>query len=618
MKISKTIFKEYTRCSRVCALDDLYKKRLGTDASIYGVDDEKSEFIELLGSMFDSESGEDLIDVIDPQLQALLPYYNSLEAYAMQVATKKFGSNIIYNLDTKKQKMFAFTDGPHYIFSYLDGFQEVENEIRVFEVKATTSKKFYELGPKIRGKQYSIFDKTGSILHLKTPNTLDFPLKDFDRYYEKLFDRFSDVGKYVFDIAVERFIIEQSEAQNHQYHKPFKYYLVVLNNHYEYDGALDEEGNMVYNTDKSGEEIVVFIDMTEITSAYLTRIAGMYKTLLDNITRMDASPVAFGKMCERKKQSSCLFFNTCWQKLLEGGSILEYFGNHNGFVDENNVRHSIFELINSGYETLDSIPKKWLQKENNLIQRECYDDDKEYINNNKIVHGYKKIVYPIYHLDFESFPSPLPRFVKEKPYAQSVFQFSLHIEREMGKCDKNKDHYEYLAPDFNDHRLDLVKKMIEYIDLSNGGTVLVYNKNFEHTRIKEFANFFPEYRKELENINEHMFDLLDLVSTSKKLYHDELGFGEEESGVNNYYHNNLHGSYSIKKVLPVFSNLTYKGMNVANGTEAIAAYAKFPHLSSEDLHKVRTDLITYCKQDTWAMVVVLWGLLEKVGLKKEE
>ena len=47
MNISKTLFKQYTRCPRVASLDDLYKKRLASGASIFG-DDDQDDLIELL------------------------------------------------------------------------------------------------------------------------------------------------------------------------------------------------------------------------------------------------------------------------------------------------------------------------------------------------------------------------------------------------------------------------------------------------------------------------------------------------------------------------------------------------------------------------------------------
>jgi hypothetical protein len=587
-------------------------KRLNTRASIFGDDDDKADFIELLSSMFDLETGDDLVDVVNPQLEALLPYYNKLEKYAMEVATKRFGSNIIYNLDTKKQKLFSYTEKEHSYLTYLDGFQETEDEVRIFEVKATTSKKYLELGPKIDGIQTSIFENNNNIMSIKTK--IDIPLDKFNSNYQKLFNRYSESGKYAFDLAVERFIIERSLQHSNPYKgKKFKYFLVVLNTDYVFDGNYDK-GEMVFNPDKYNNEIVTFIDMTEITRQYQIYIEEINKELLQYISKLSAREVALGTYCERKKQAKCAFLNTCWHKAIADGSILEYMNNHHGFKDEVGETHNTIDLINEGYLAIDSIPVGWLERKNNQIQRECYDKNIEYINIDKIIKGIKSIKYPIYHLDFESFPSPLPRFKGERPYNQSVFQFSLHIEREMGKCDKDKDHLHFLSPDNNDHRLELVEKLIEYIDLSNGGTVLVYNKSFEYTRIKEFSFLFPEHKKALEKINRHIFDLIDLVNTRAEFYKKELGFSEEESKTVNYYNNRLHGSYSIKKVLPIFSDLTYEGMPVGNGTEAIAAYANFNNLESEDLEKLQKDLIEYCKQDTWAMVVVLWGLIKKAGI----
>jgi len=93
MQISKTIFKQYTRCPRVCALDDLYMKRLNSQASIFGSDDQ-DDLIELLYTMFEEETGDDLIDVVDKQMEALLPYYNELEQHAMEIAQRKFGARV--------------------------------------------------------------------------------------------------------------------------------------------------------------------------------------------------------------------------------------------------------------------------------------------------------------------------------------------------------------------------------------------------------------------------------------------------------------------------------------------------------------------------------------------
>ena len=612
MLISKTIFKEYTRCPRVAALDSLYMQKLQTKASLFS--DDKADYLELLSSMFDVETGDDLIDQVDPQYEALLPFYNQLEAHAMAVAKAKFGPNIIHNLDTKKQKYFTFRDGNYDYITYLDGYQELDDEVRIFEVKATSVKKFRELGATIDKKHYSLFRTKDNVMSLKT--NPDMPLDKFNQSYQKLFNRFHEAGKYVFDLAVERFIIEKSLENNPQLQaKKFSYYLVVLNTDYTYDGLLDENNNFCYHTDAKGNELVTFIDLTNVTKAYQEKIAILNQELLVHLDRLSLEEVKIGPYCEKKSQAKCAFIKTCWAKAMEKGSILEYINHHLGFKDETGKVNHTLDLINQGYLKIDDIPVSWLERPNNIIQRNCYDHNQEYIDFKKIKKGISTLKYPLYYLDFESFPCHLPRFVGEHPYNQSVFQFSLHTERQKGICDKDKDNDYYLAPDNSDHRLDLIKKLTTCIDLSEGGTVIVYNKSFEHTRIKEFCTLYPEYEEKLKQINDHMFDLLDLLYYNKDFYL-KLGFSLEESKTINYYNNNLQGSFSIKKVLPLFSDLSYRDLNVAKGTEAIAAYAKFKDLEAEDLASLQKDLIEYCKQDTYAMVLILWELMRKVGLLK--
>ena len=207
----------------------------------------------------------------------------------------------------------------------------------------------------------------------------------------------------------------------------------------------------------------------------------------------------------------------------------------------------------------------------------------------------------------------IPKFLfkGEKPYYQSVFQFSLHIEKEEGKCDNDQDHFEYLAKDQKDHREELVKKMCDLIDTENSGTVMVYNQAFEKTRLKELGEIFPEYKNKLKKISNMLFDLMYLIKTNSKFY-QELGFDETQSKLFNYYHKDLNGSFSIKKVLPLFTNLSYKDLEVGNGMEALVTYAEFDSLSKEEYKRKYEALIKYCKQDTYAMVEILRGLRKLV------
>ena len=119
-------------------------------------------------------------------------------------------------------------------------------------------------------------------------------------------------------------------------------------------------------------------------------------------------------------------------------------------------------------------------------------------------------------------------------------------------------------------------------------------------------------------IHDAVFDLMFVVKGSQKLnmsfLSDDLSAKEKKKRCElfNYYNNGLHGSFSIKKVLPLFTNLTYKTLTVKNGTEAILTYALLPTLTIDEYNRLYLALRKYCQQDTWAMVEVLWGLQNKI------
>ena len=621
MLISKTMFKEYSRCPRVSALDNLYQQKTNSKISFFN--DERAETISSLLSQMFNDDGDDLIFNIDEKTEALLEYYDNVEKYAMEFTSRKFNIPIHYAKETSKQKKFSYKDENGYEFyCYVDGYYEDDDEIYIFEVKATTAKKIFELGTRKKGARKkdtniesynSIFEfDENKILRLK--QKLDhqgLTIKQYETNYNKLFDHYTEYGKYIYDIAIERYIIDNA-IKTSNCNKKVNYYLVVLNHQYIFDGTSDKNGP-VYKADKNNEELFVIIDMNQITYEYQKDIHKIKNKLIQYIEKLDGSPYPIGVYCERKKQSSCPFVNICWENVLQKGSILEYTYSYHGFQDEEENKYNLFDLINNGYTTIGSIPSSWLHRKENQIQRKCYEENRPFIDYRKINMGLGLIEYPVYHLDFETFASPLPRFFGETPYTQSVFQFSVHVEKAPGECDLIKDNHYYLSKNHEDNREELIKKLIGIIDLSNGGTVLVYNKSFEYNRILELSEIFPKYQEQLLLINKHMFDLLDLIKSSNEIYHKKFGLPKEESKVFNYYHPDQQGSFSIKKVLPVFSDLSYEGLNVKNGNDAFIAYATYHSMQEEDLEDLYEDLIKYCRLDTWAMVVILDGLRRLVS-----
>ncbi len=607
MAITKTKFINYVRCPRYVALDDLKKEKLDSMISIeeYKKEEELEQITELLGNMFD-DSGNDLIDVRNEHLETMMPYYNKVEILAGELASKYFKGSFKFSKSTYNQESFdAVIDNIRYL-CYVDIYNENDDGINVIEVKATTTKKYLDLG----SKDHSIFEKgKDGIYYLLEDLDLNIedymPLKVYERNRNKLFDKYTGAGHYIYDIAVQRFIIE-NDMKSHNENKKVKYYLAVLNSNYVFDGKY-ENGEAIYD-EVNGEDIISYIDVTSITKDMMDKIYLDSKKIKGYIDDLNGSRVPLGEFCEYKKTVKCKCCSLCFDILPEKHSILCYINNNFGFK-KGNVKYDTYDLINEGKVGMLDIPDDMLNREKNKIQKDAVISGKPYINEKKIKDGIKQITYPLYHLDFETFPCPLPRYKGERPYTQSVFQFSLHIEKEPGVCDKEKDHYGYLAPDHLDYRLDLVKYMCELIPCDK--MVLVYNDSFEKTRLKELAYIFPEYKEKLLKIRNNVFDLMNIVKTKSSLY-EELGYSKEEAKMFNYYHPDMDGSFSIKKVLPLFSDLTYKGMEVGNGVEAMVTYASFPKLLPLDYKHKYQKLVEYCQQDTYAMFAVLKGLRNSV------
>ena len=194
--------------------------------------------------------------------------------------------------------------------------------------------------------------------------------------------------------------------------------------------------------------------------------------------------------------------------------------------------------------------------------------------------------YPIYHLDFETFMPVIPLFEGCKPNQQIPFQYSLHIEQKDGSV----EHREFLFTSLGDPRAAFLESLKK--DLGFVGTVLVYNQAFELSRLKELASFDSTYADWVDSIT---LRVKDLLVPFREFY---------------FYDNRQKGSCSIKAVLLVFSQLDYKSLAVSNGSEAMNLY--YNHfvkgVACSNKEQLVRDLLAYCKQDSYAMVLLLQGL----------
>lgn len=596
MVITKTRFLNLTRCPKFVSLDNEFVDSITYED--YKKEEMREQTKELLDNMVQSEA------TVNKHLEAMNPYYKQVELEAGRLVHEKFGGNTIYALDTSKQVSYsANIDGTMFL-CYVDIYNESKEEINIVEVKATTSKKYLDLTGGYRGKdKYTIFSNVDGVYKLKDEVAgydieKEMPIEDYERQKNKLFDRYL-VGSYIYDLAVQRYIVEHSGVSNKKIH----YYLAVLNHKYVYDGY-KENGRNVYHRDMNGEDLISLFLMDDISFSLQSSIDKDAKELISRIKNKDVNDSLLGPWCNYNKATVCPYFKSvCASLLPKSNSVLSYMNNAQGFKMSDGKRLKGLDLINAGFIDMLDIPIDVITNQNHIIQRESYINKEPYINKEKIRCIINSLEYPIYHLDFETFPCPIPRFRGESPYTQSPFEFSLHIERSPGVCDKIKDNYIFLATTIDDEREELIKYLLSNIDVRKG-TLLAQNVTFEKGRILELANMFPKYKEKLIMLSKRTFDLLYILNNNKEFYQTH-GFTKEDVNTVNFYDYRLSGSYSIKKTLPLFSNLSYDNLEVKNGTEAIISYANYKNMSKEELEETLGYLKVYCRQDTWAMVEIL-------------
>ncbi len=651
MNISKTLFKVLTRCQNAPSLYNMYINRGFHDVKeINGLDienlkrelatikdnefdDELSDLeSQIFNGMFDENTGEDLTILTSAQLEAFKDIFTEVEYLAGKYVEKIFNFEVQASKNTYDQKKFEYHHNGNKYYCYVDIYSKQNNKLRIFEVKSTTSSKIDDLHFVIkRGKEpYYIYKKNivSKIMDCCLENYIETNLDGVDVSEKFILDKlqnalnkYSSVGKYLYDVAIQRHIIEQSFLSIGESVPEIEYYLVTLNHEYVYDGY-KEDNCAVYNT-VNGQDLFKIYDVNYFTKIYQEQIIKERNLLDQRFQHLTIVNNCLGDHCQYKKNDQCKFFKICHEPVLIDGTIFDYTNKNYCFKHPTNLNKSgnrqtinIYDLINNKiYSMKEALP--YITEIDQLIEYDCYQTNKQYIDKDNLKFLIDKIEYPIYHLDFESYNSPLPRFFGEKPYSQSLFQYSLHVEKRFGYCEiDNKNgmfHYEYLAPDHNDHRRDIALKLIEDINLENGGTVLAYHAVFEKTRIYELMKFYPDLSDKLKKIYDAIFDLEDVIHASKNVYLKyDSNYNIDNKPKFNFYDKELHASFSIKKLLPIFTDLTYKDLEVQNGTEAILVYGLLPTLTDLEYQNKYLALRKYCRQDTWSMVKILQGLIELI------
>jgi hypothetical protein len=541
--------------------------------------------------------------------------FEQVEEMAMQNSEVLFNTKTIYG---KGSDQFAITLDSNLYFR-ADGFQELENgRFRVLEVKAKGSKSFFDnfsYKTKIDGQsvQKSLIKPLPGKNHfeiIRDYSEDEKEQKKIDNCFAKSFERNNkDVGKYIWDISFQYFVMEEYKKEQKSYDNAAKYthgdyYLVTLNTEYVYDGKRDESGNPIYDT----TDLFMYFNVTQIVKENYFAIQAEYEKVVESFTLTEDPKDYYNVSCLTPKKADANYFpyfTHVFGEFYKPLNSIMHISGHSlkakkklEYLLDNNLNPEI---------TSDFIAE---QKEKLALLARIQMEGGEYIDRSRMQMFLNNLVYPLYHLDFETYPSPLPRYKDESPYQQSVFQYSLHIEREKGVCDEDKDHNEYLVTTAEDKRYDLFKTLVAQFDFSQKFTVIAWNQGFEKDKIKTAAKMFPDLAEKLMIIHDSTIDLMHIVSGNKEIFGDSMPV---------YYNQKQKGSTSIKAILPIFApKISYDALSqVKNGTDAMEAYLNLINKKQENEKEAIENMLKYCRLDTYAMVEILRNARKLVKGKDE-
>ena len=269
-------------------------------------------------------------------------------------------------------------------------------------------------------------------------------------------------------------------------------------------------------------------------------------------------------------------------------------------------KKKLTELIDSGILHPHELPESTELSDIQKNQIWTLVNDRTILSKEAIGEELESLEFPLYFLDYETFPAAIPRFSGYSPYQQIPFQYSLHV---LTSLDAEPEHYDFLYTEQNDPSESFAKSLMGHIGPK--GSVIVWHKSFECNRNKEIGERVPGSKKFFEEVNARTYDLEDIF---KKQH---------------YVHKDFKGSSSIKKILPVLApTLSYSELEIKEGGTAAESWNRIIStqgrtLSTDsqgstldsgpalDTGKIAQNLREYCKLDTYAMYAV-WRELHKL------
>lgn len=362
---------------------------------------------------------------------------------------------------------------------------------------------------------------------------------------------------YYFDAAIQLFVLAGAGL------KIAKVAIVYVDNRYTRRGDIEVQ--------KLFKIVDVTAEVREMQPNIAPELADMRAMLAEEMPAIDIGPHC-------SDPYDCAFHSHCWQHIPEDSV----------FTVGRLYASKQFDLYRQGIVRQSDIPANMLsEKQRHQVESTLKQSDT--LKKKEVRQFLDALRYPLCYLDFETVNPAIPLFDESRPFQLIPFQYSLHVQPSEGAA---LVHHEFLARPGVDPREELTRTLLEQIP--EGASVIAWYESFEKSRLRELAQHLPHYAARIDR-------LLDS-------FHDPIKLFQARS----VYLWQQKGSSSIKDVLPLLvPELTYEGMEVADGGMAMSAYHDMCNTQDPQVvARIRKALLEYCGLDTMAMVRIVEKLRE--------
>jgi len=337
--------------------------------------------------------------------------------------------------------------------------------------------------------------------------------------------------------------------------------VAYIDNQFVYGGNGDYSG-LLTEHDVTEDAIGLQADVVELVAKARSAVSG------------DMPEMPVGKHCENPY--GCEFWNVCWPTDAEyplqgiGGS-----------------KAKKADWVNRGLKDIREIPADEITaaRQQRIHRVTCAGEP-------EIIPGagekLEDLSHPRYYLDFETAGPAIPAWQGTRPYQRMAVQWSIHIDDGDGDGSlESLQHREFLDLTGDAPMRPLAERMIAC--LGDSGPVFMYT-NYEEGVIKTLINLYPDLEAPLQAIIDRLYDLAKVVA-------------------GHYYHPDMLGSWSIKKVTPAMvPGMDYAHLEGINeGTGASNGYLEAIRADTSPKRKseLEEQLLRYCRFDTEAMVEIV-------------